>query len=235
MDCSLLNAKCLMGSMSSFSSTHPMKKAMALASLPAQMLYVAAQFASADPAKQALTGILVRPEKDGGVRIDSTDGHRAFNVTCPDPTWHCRKPLLLSPKSFIKRIPHAKIVEICSEKNTNTATILGGKSPEPTYMMSVPWRWELEGFVVVDPATKYPDIDKLWPDSFHNSPSRCIGFNAAYMIDFCSQVKRYSWNQVVRMEFNGATNPILLTSAIHGDGLNDVVMRYLLLPVQIRT
>lgn len=198
------------------------------------MLYVAAQFASVDPAKQVLTGILVRSAKDGGIRIDSTDGHRAFNVTCPDPVFHCRKPLLLNSKSFIKRIPDAKIVEICSKKNTNTATILGGKSPESTYMMSIFWRWELEGFVG-DPATKYPDIDKLWPDSFHNSPSQCIGFNAAFMIDFCSQVKRYSWNQVVRMEFNGATNPIVLTSAIHDDMLNDVVMRYLLMPVQIRT
>ena len=77
---------------------------MTLASLPAQMLYVAAQFASVDPIKQALTGILVRPAKDGGIQIDSSDGYRAFNVTCPDPVWSCHKPLLLNPKSFVKRI-----------------------------------------------------------------------------------------------------------------------------------
>lgn len=207
---------------------------MTLAFLPAQMLYVAAQFASVDPAKQVLAGILVRPAKSGGIEIDSTDGHRAFNVVCPDSIWSCRKPLLLNPRSFIKRISYAKTVEICSKKNTNTAVIFGGKSPEPTYMMSVPWKWESEGFVG-DPVTKYPDIDKLWPKSFHNSPGQHTGFNAAYMIDFCSQVKRYSWNQAVKMELNGAMNPIVLTSTIHGDGLNDVVMRYLLMPIQIRT
>ena len=55
------------------------------------------------------------------------------------------------------------------------------------------------------------------------------------MADFLKQVERYSWNRVVRMELNGATNPLVLTSTVIDYGLNNVEMRYLLCPVQIRT
>lgn len=197
------------------------------------MLYVAAQFASIDSAKQMLTGILVRPAKDGGIKLDSTNGMRAFNVTCSDPVWHCDKPLLLDPKSFAKRISHAKTVNIKADEDA--ARILGGKGEAMDFMQAVPWRLQLDGFVG-DPIAKYPDIDSLWPCKFNNLPGQPIGFNAQFMIDFLKQVKSYSWNCTVKMESNGATNPFMLTSTIHdGCGLNDVKMRYLLCPIQLRS
>jgi hypothetical protein len=204
---------------------------MTLAILPAQMLYVAAQFASIDLAKQVLTGILVRPAKGGGVTIDSTNGIGAFNVTCSDPIWHCDTPLLLNAKSFAKRIGYAKTVNI--EANEGLASFLGGKNSIIELMQAVPWRWQSEGFKG-DPVAQYPDIDSLWPGKFNNSPGQPVGFNARLMADFLKQVERYSWNGVAKMELNGATNPFVLTSVVADYGLSSVEMRYLLCPVQIK-
>ena len=204
---------------------------MTSAILPAQMLYVAAQFASINPAKQTLTGILVRPVKGGGVSIDSTDGIRAFSVTCSDPIWHCDTPLLLNAKSFAKRIGYAKTVNI--EVSEDLASVFGGKNNIIEVIQAAPWRWQSEGFKG-DPAAQYPDIDRLWPEKFNNSPGQPVGFNARLMADLLKQVERYSWNGVARMELNGATNPLILTSSVFDYGLNNVKMRYLLCPVQIR-
>ncbi len=205
---------------------------MTSVSLPAQMLYVAAQFASVNPFRQTLTGILVRPAKDGGVKIDSTDGIRAFNVTCPDPIWHCDTPLLFNPKPFVKRISYAKIVNVEADKDV--ASVLGGKNNAIDFMQGVPWRLQLDGFKG-DPVAQYPDVDRLWPDKFNNSPGQPVEFNARLMADFLKQVERYSWNGVARMELNGATNPLVLASTASDFGLCNVDMRYLLCPVQIRT
>ena len=83
------------------------------ANLPAQMLYAAAQFAHTDVWKYRLTGIHVKPAESGnGITIASTDGHRLFQVNCPDPAWHCQVPLLLNAKAFKKRIPHSRLVAI---------------------------------------------------------------------------------------------------------------------------
>ena len=204
---------------------------MTSAILPAQMLYVAAQFASVNPPKLRLTGVLVRPAKDGGIRIDSSDGIRAFSVTCSDPIWHCDTPLLLNAKSFAKRIGYAKTVNI--EADGDIASVFGGRNDAINLMQGIPWRLRLDGFKG-DPIAQYPDIDSLWPNSFSNSPARPVGFNARSMADFLKQVERYSWNGVVRMELNGATNPLVLTSTAVDYGLNNVEMRYLLCPVQIR-
>jgi hypothetical protein len=205
---------------------------MTSAILPAQMLYVAAQFVSVEPSKQTLTGILVRPAKDGGVRIDSTDGMRAFNVTCPNPTWHCDTPLLLNPKPFVKRISYAKTVNVEADKDV--ASVLGSKTNAIDFMQGVPWRLQLKGFKG-DPVAQYPDVDRIWPDKFNNSPGQPVGFNARLMADFLKQVERYSWDRVARMELNGATNPLVLSSTVTDYGLCNVDMRYLLCPVQIGT
>jgi hypothetical protein len=237
---------------------------MATAFLPAQLLHVAAQFASTDPAKQLLTGILIRPAYDEkghpGIRIDSTDGYRAFSVTCPNTAWECDKPILLSASAFKKRIPYAVAAQFDSMEDDN-ARILGGKTKDGTldlasgrglqFIQSIPAMWEPTYAFTGDPVEQYPKVDQLWPDQFGRdadtpiaakrrgsklfcSVTGCRGlFNACLLADFLAEVKRYSDNDCVTMQRNGATNPMVFTSKMSGAWLDEVEMRFLLMPVQI--
>jgi hypothetical protein len=223
---------------------------MATAFLPAQLLHVAAQFASTDPAKQLLTGILIRPawDEDGdcqrGIRIDSTDGTRAFSVTCPNAAWECREPMLLSASAFKKRIPYAVAAQLDGMEDDN-ARILGGKIKDGildlttlrglAFMQSIPAFWRPAYAFEGDPAEQYPKVDQLWPSQFGCNTDTPIAFNAALLADFLAEVKRYSDNDVVTMQRNGATNPMVFTSKMSGAWLNEVEMRFLLMPVQVRS
>ena len=210
---------------------------MPTAFLPVQLLHVAAQFASIDDAKGTMTGILVRPRPDGGVLIDSTDGHRAFSVACPDTTWECKEPMLLSAKAFKKRIPYAVIAQL-GKNLGGVARIMGGKprsglNHELQFMQSIPALWQPTYAFEGDPAEQYPDIDQIWPDQFGHNTETPIAFNAAYLIDFLAEVKRYSTNDLVVMQRNGECNPAVFTTKMSGSWLNEVEMRFLLMPVQI--
>jgi len=220
---------------------------MPTAFLPVQLLHVAAQFASIDDAKQTMTSILVRPTyRSGGIQIDSVDGHRAFSVTCPDPTWECEKPMLLSAKAFKKRIPYAVAAELGNVVGDGNARILGGKqtpnvSPGEAsgnglaFMQSIPALWQPAYAFEGDPAEQYPKVDQIWPSQFGNETEAPITFNAAYLCDFLAEVKRYSTNDLVTMQRNGAHNPAVFTAKMSGAWLDEVEMRFLLMPVQIRS
>lgn len=217
--------------------------AMPTALLPAQLLYVAAQFASIDDTKQTLTGILVRPAMDGGVKIDSTDGVRAFSVTCPNATWECETPMLLSAKTFKKRIPYAVIAELGNTVGDGNARILGGKATSRTaaesenglsFMQSMPALWEPAYTFTGDPVKAYPNVDQIWPDQFGCNTDAPIAFNAALLADFLAEVKRYSTSDLVIMQRNAAHNPMVFTAKMSGAWLDEIEMRFLLMPVQIR-
>ncbi len=206
---------------------------MTNAILPVQMLHAAAQFTSPDPVKQTLTGILVRPADDGGVIISSSDGHRAFRVTCPDPKWVCNEPTLLAGKAFKKRIPHASYAEL--DVHAGNAAIHGGKKVTE-YMQSLPamWQCELEGskhnYTDINPATLYPQTDQLWPSQYGRETDTPIGFNAAYLADFLTIVKLYSHTDLVISERNGYNTPMIFSAKVEMPELS-VTMEYLLMPV----
>jgi hypothetical protein len=202
--------------------------AMTKAFLPAQLIYVAAQFASADACKKVLTAIHVRPAgEDGGVIITSTDSHRMFQVTCSNAYWHCDQPLLLDAKQFKKRVPYGRFIAIDDTTgNGEGARILGGKTATAEFLQSIPWASAYADL-------QYPDTDHLWPDSFRNTSEAPIALNAQLLGDFLQQVTRYSWNGTVAMQTNSPTNPLLFTSMIRDTYLEDVEMRFLLMPVQI--
>lgn len=218
---------------------------MSTAFLPVQLLHVAAQFASIDDAKQAITGILVRPAEGGGIRIDSLDGCRAFSVTCPDPKWECEEPMLLSAKAFKKRITHAVAAELGNTVGDGNARILGGKTKDGildsasgkglAFMQSIPALWQPAYAFEGDPAEQYPKTDQLWPSQFSRDTETPITFNAAYLCDFLAEVKRYSTNDLVTMQRNAAHNPAVFTAKMSGAWLDEVEMRFLLMPVQIRS
>jgi len=210
---------------------------MTNAILPVQMLHAAAQFTSPDPVKQTLTGILVRPADGGGVIISSTDGQRAFRVTCPDPKWVCEQALLLSGKAFKKRIPYARIAEF--ETPFSNAAIHGGKKLTE-YMQSLPatWQCELEGskhnYTNINPAKLYPDSDRIWPSQYGRETDKSISFNAAYLADFMTVAKLYSWSDCVTMERNESCTPMLFTATVDCENLKKVKMEYLLMPLVVR-
>jgi hypothetical protein len=204
---------------------------MTNAILPVQMLHAAAQFTSPDPVKQTLTGILVRPADGGGVIISSTDGHRAFRVTCPDPKWVCDEPTLLAGKAFKKRIPYAGYAEL----RPGGVAIYGGKKLTE-YMQSLPaaWQCELEGSkhncTNINPATLYPDSDRIWPSQYGRETDTPIGFNAAYLADFLTIVKLYSHTDLVVTERNGYNTPMIFSAKVETPELS-ATMEYLLMPV----
>ena len=206
---------------------------MTNAILPVQMLHAAAQFTSPDPVKQTLTGILVRPADDGGVIISSSDGHRAFRVTCPDPKWVCNEPTLLAGKAFKKRIPHASYAEL--DVHAGNAAVYGGKKVTE-YMQSLPamWQCELEGskhnYTDINPATLYPQTDQLWPSQYGRETDTPIGFNAAYLADFLAIVKLYSHTDLVVSERNRYNTPMIFSAKVEMPELS-VTMEYLLMPV----
>jgi len=197
------------------------------------MLHAAAQFTSPDPVKQTLTGILVRPADDGGVIISSSDGHRAFRVTCPDPKWVCNEPTLLAGKAFKKRIPHASYAEL--DVHAGNAAIHGGKKVTE-YMQSLPATWQCEpegskhNYTNINPATLYPDSDRLWPSQYGRETDTPIGFNAAYLADFLAIVKLYSHTDLVVSERNRYNTPMIFSSWVNMPELS-VTMEYLLMPL----
>jgi hypothetical protein len=215
---------------------------MPKALLSAQLLHVAAQFASPDPAKQLLTGILIRPADGGGVKIDSTDGIRAFSVICPDENWSCETPMLLSAKAFKKRISYAQMAQFI-DTDEGSARILGGKHAKgvtaatlfdgPAFMQSFPALWQPAFAFEGDPAEQYPKIDQLWPDQFGRDTDIPITFNAALLADFLIEVNRYSGTGRVVMQRNSPTNPMVFSSTMSGTWLDEVEIRFLLMPIQI--
>jgi hypothetical protein len=205
-----------------------------IANLPAQLLYVAAQFASTDRVKELLTAIRVRPAGgNGGVIIDSVNGHSGFRVVCPDPTWCCDQPLLLSAKALKKRIPHARraCINASNDNQEIEARIMGGAGMAE-FMQSIPCtaRGSTGSTLVVD---SWPNYDRLRPTEFSNAANAPIRFNAQLLSDFLAQVSRYTDNGVVTMQHNTPTTPLVFTGTINQpeSWLADVTMEFLLMPV----
>lgn len=207
--------------------------------LPAQLLHIAAQFAATDETKIALTGIYCRPAEGGGVEILSTDGHRAFRVTCPESAWQCHEPILLSAKAFKKQIKYARIVTIDNVRLSNCANILGGKGASNQLMLSMPWQWQKpanwgSSEALANPADMYPNYNRLWPSTFGDNCDQPIAFNATYLADFAKAVAVYSKNGVIQMSRNSSISPAVFTAILSGVNLENVELQYLLMSIRVQ-
>ena len=208
--------------------------------LPAQVLYIAAQFASRDETKQALQLIHVRKGEDGLITIESTDGHRAFRFRFPECNpvrrqgehWYINRDLLLDASTFRKRVSYGHWAMI---KDNGTAEILGGKiakgseCPPSKLIEARPYKHVADVFI-------YPKLDQLWPDKFENAPGGTISWNASYLSQFLAEVTRYSHNGVVKMSCNKPSEPLVFSSSceLSVPGLENCQLEYLLMPVQVR-
>lgn len=212
--------------------------------LPYWPIWAAAQFASDDAAKQLLN--FVHVWRDGDVlQIESTDGHRAFRYRFPAwtadgmPTlWRFPEGgLLLWAKPLRKAIGYARLLTVTEGMR---AIFHGGKKDVLAELSSV----NLAGFYSVHTASDckkvepYPQINKLWPDTFSNSPEQRFGFNARYLREWCAVVEKLSDNEVTSCVCNKAATPFVWRANYMpriGQHFSDAELELLLMPVQIRS
>jgi hypothetical protein len=217
-----------------------------VALVPAQILWAAAQFASADDCKEVLTHICLRtvPVRGGtespAVEITSTDGHRLFRAAIPSTdhffgysdTIDNEKGFKLKAKPLRKRVAYAHyalirksgIVEFIGGKKARTADTLPTESLISVNASSHPWE-----------DSTFPHTGNLWPDRFGLNTERPIAFNASYLADFCNVVSKLSLNGTVKMERNSNNTPAVLSCDCDIFSVeNCVTLEYLIMPVVIR-
>lgn len=195
--------------------------------VPAFVLHIAAQFASVEPHKEAITGIHLQGTAKG-MRIASTNGHFAFRCLVPFGE-HCllandaamgNCELLLPASAFKKKANYARKVVI----NNGEARFIGGKKDTMDMLEARPcnaMEWEFPRH-----------FDSLWPDpaSMANSPGAFTAFNSDYMRIICDMASKWSDSGRVQMH-QGATNTeaIMITTSAE-----DLELQWLLLPVMVR-
>jgi hypothetical protein len=87
-----------------------------------------------------------------------------------------------------------------------------------------------DAYTSVNPATLYPDSDRVWPSQYGKETDTPIGFNAAYLADFLTIVKICSHTDLVVSERNGYNTPMIFSAKVEMPELS-VTMEYLLMPL----
>lgn len=189
------------------------------AALPSQLLYVAAQFASKDPCKDALVVINVKKEGEN-IKITSTDGIRAFRVSFgANETFFMEEDELnFEASTFKKRIAKGKVTTL----KDKMATVTDDKD---SVIVAHPYE---------NKEVLFPNITSaIWPDTYTNEPGAPIAFNSAYLAPFLTEVARFSYIGNVKMNTNGPISPMQFEATLDMFGA-EYEVQYLLMPVQIR-
>jgi hypothetical protein len=202
-----------------------------LAQLPAQLLHVAAQFASKDPCKPAINVVhVLRMPETGRIKIEATNGHIAFRCYLPKPSddaangfWMECNELWLSRETFAKRPTYATLALIRADGEARLYGARRGAS------VSLQESRPLAGHPC-ECGTPFPNLYQVWPGDYSNAPGAPIAANADYLAVICKAVSTYTENAVLRWACNGPTTPLHFEAATP-DG---VLMQFLLMPVQLR-
>ena len=195
----------------------------AAAILPAPILWAAAQFASKDQNKAALCQIQLTRSNAGAVTVRSCDGHRAFRVTLPAEMAHATADELLIPAGeWSKPGKLLTAAEWLCLRTDGTAAALS-HAGQPV---------ELRSYQPDAYAPQFPNIDQIWPDSFHCEPGTIMGANAAYLGSFCTVASKLSPNGCITLETNDHTTAAQLTANYRD---TDFLLQFLLMPVQLRS
>ena len=191
-----------------------------LATIPTQLLYIAAQFASTDIQFKPNLALINITHKDNQITIRSTDGQRAFRCSFPvsDLYVMTQEELNVPAKVFKKRVAKGKYSIIHNDhvkvmSNVDECILMNPMYPNTT--------------------ETYPSVDSVWPDTFNNDPQNPIHFNAALLSDFLNEVKRFSKNPCTRMVMNKPTNPLEFTADIELYD-KEYKVEYLLMPINKR-
>ena len=191
-----------------------------IATIPSQLLYIAAQFASNDSQFKPNIALINITFKNEQITIRSTDGFRAFRCSFPMTSLFVmtQEELNVPAKVFKKRIAKGKYSIIHSDhvkvmNNVDECIVMNPMQPNTTEI--------------------YPNVDNIWPDKFNNDPENPVFFNAALLSDFLNEVKRFSENQCTRMVMNKPTNPLEFTADIELYD-KEYKVEYLLMPINKR-
>ena len=200
-----------------------------LASLPAHLLAAVAVAASRDDAKQILECIHVK--NDGAsLALAAVDGHRLITVSVPvsEHLYITADELLLSADSMRKPGKAAQTVEINSDGNFQALDAMG--RPVGAGVWRHPYG-----------AGAFPNYQQLIPDSFTNAPKGAVTVNSNYLLDWCKVCASVTVKdkQLTSWETNSPTSPMVWTAKVDprlipGGCDDDVIMRHLLMPVQVR-
>lgn len=208
----------------------------AVASLPAQLVAAVAVAASRDESKQILQCVHVR--NDGAfLALAATDGHRLITVRIPQNE-HCyisTSEILLSAEAIRKPGKAAQTIEIKDDGSFSGRDAMGRP------ISAGVWRHHYG-------AGTFPNYDQLIPDHFSNCPKAAVTVNASYLADWAKVViavtpakdgRGCKAAPITSWETNGPINPIVWSCKVDprlipGCCDDDVVMRHLLVPVQVR-
>lgn len=185
--------------------------------LPAQILYIGAQFASNDECRGIITAINIKQANDV-ITITSTDGIRAFRCSFEiSESYHMdEEELNIHYGAFKKRIAKSQTVRI----GTKEASFTGDKCE--TVIREI---YPVSGV--------YPEVTgKIWPDVYTNEPEAPIGFNSKLLTEYLTEVSRFSSSGKVRMETNSPTQPMQFSATIEPFG-ESFETQYLLMPLKL--
>ena len=155
--------------------------------IPAQLLYVAAQFSALDDYKQMLTCVNVKKDQEK-IQITSTDGHRAFRVTFETNAHYYmgEDEVNILAKTVKKRVGKARYAKI--RDNVVEYTDIN------------------RSMLMINPTEHhkgdFPDVNSVWPTEYNNDPHLPIGFNPRLLSEFLVEVSRFGVNCMVKMETN---------------------------------
>jgi DNA polymerase III sliding clamp (beta) subunit (PCNA family) len=208
----------------------------AIALVPAQLLWAAAQFASTDECKELLTTICINTkvhDSDCYLEIASTDGHRLFKVVVPySEHFFAYSDLIDKEKGFKifakplkKAVSHAQYAVI---RKSGQVEFMGGKKSATDLLCSVnanAREWQ---------DATYPNYNQLIPASFGANSEKPIAFNAGYLSDFCKVVSKLSPNGTVKMQRNSDNTPAVFDCDYCLIDETSVKLECLIMPVVIR-
>jgi hypothetical protein len=194
-----------------------------VAIMPAPILWAAAQFASKDPARQALCQIQLIRHESGAVTVQSCDGHKAFRITLPAELVHLEGSELLAPAAeWAKPGKLLTAAEWVHLRNDGTAAAI--RADRQTV--------ELRTFQPDPHPHLFPSLSQIWPDRFHCEPGCPIGANGAYLASIATVAAKLCPSGCVTMGSNSPFNPLQFTADYRDSG---AMMQFLLMPVQLRT
>jgi hypothetical protein len=199
-----------------------------IASLPAQLLAAVAVAASRDDAKQVLQCVHVK--NDGPwLALAAVDGHRLITVRVPqsEHLYITTDELLLSADSM-RKPGKAQTIEINSDGNFKALDAMG--RPVGAGVWRHPYG-----------SGTFPNYEQLIPDSFTNCPKSAVTVNSNYLLDWCKVCASVTVKdrQITSWETNSPTSPMVWTAKVDprlipGGCDDDVIIRHLLMPVQVR-
>lgn len=188
--------------------------------LPAPILWAAAQFASKDEGRLALTSIQIQRHDSGAVTVRSCDGHRAFRITLTIEHAHSSAAeLKVSAADWSKPgrlLTAAQWIQIKTD-GTAAAIAHDGSIAELRTWKENPYQ--------------FPNLDQCWPTEYDCEPGAIITTDANYLLSFATVAAELSPKAHITLETSQPNQPLQLTANCRDYGAK---LEFLLMPVQIR-